>query len=239
MSVIIGSATTVLIDGVGDGYQSVNWNINRQPNRLWELGSWTPWKTQVGATVTVSVTTYAGVLTSVSLPAVTSCVDSSATKNVLINASTCGNSTTKTINYAGMYLTSYSYSKGDPIGFGTESWSFQKWIDSGVGGNSFITVPVPTLVVRGQTEGSRVGDVGNGSTDLGLRFIADPGPAPATNYHIVIGEQGSVSAGFPGLGNADTTQLGLVDLVGGGKLEAGGEIGQSSASVPHTPLYLG
>jgi hypothetical protein len=238
MSVIIGSVTTVLIDGVSDGYQSVNWNISRQPTRLWELGSWTPWKTQVGATVTVSLTTYAGALSAVLLPAVTSCVDSTIKKNVLINASTCGAGTTKTINYAGMYLTSYSYSKGDPTGFGTESWSFQKWIDSGVSGD-FITIPLPTLVLRGQTEGSRFGDVGNGSTDLGVRFIDDPGPAPATNYHIVIGDQGSVSAGFPGLGNANITQLGLVDRIGGGKLQAGGEIGQSNATIPHTPIYLG
>ena len=238
MSVIIGSVTTVLVDGISDGFQSVNWNINRQPTRLWELGSWTPWRTQVAATVTVSLTTYAGALSAVLLPEVTSCVDSTAKKDILINASTCGTGATKTVNHTGMYIMSYSYSKGDPTGFATESWSFQKWIDAGVS-NEFITMPLPTLVLRGQTEGSRWGDVGNGSTDLGVRFINDPGPAPATNDHIVVGEQGSVSAGFPGLGQANTTQLGLVDRVGGGKLEAGGEIGDSSASIPHTPIYLG
>lgn len=238
MSVIIGSVTTVLVGGVSDGFQSVNWNINRQPTRLWELGSWTPWRTQVAATVTVSVTTYAHVLSPVSLPEVTSCVDSTAKKDILINASTCGTGATKTINETGMYVMSYSYSKGDPTGFATESWSFQKWVDAGVS-NEFITLPLPTLVLRGQTEGSRWGDVGDGRYDLGVRFIDDPGAAPATNDHIVVGEQGSVSAGFPGLGQANTTQLGLVNYIGDGKLEDGGKIGDSSANIPHTPIYLG
>ncbi len=233
MSVIIGSVTTVLVDGVSDGYQSVNWNINRQPTRLWELGSWTPWKTQIVTTVTVSITTYAGTLPAVELPEVTSCADSAAKKGILINAAACATSAAVRVEHTGMYLTSYSYSKGDPTGFATESWSFQKWIDPGVLGSEFISVGPPTLVLRGQTEGSRSGNIGNGTTDLGVTFIS-----PESD-HVITGEQGSVSAGFPGLGNADTVTLGLVSSVGGGKLEDSGATGQSSATIPHTPLYLG
>jgi hypothetical protein len=51
--------------------------------------------------------------------------------------------------------------------------------------------------------------------------------------------QGSVSAGFPGIGNASDTIYGLVTQVGGGSLEDSGKTGESNASVPHNPLYLG
>jgi hypothetical protein len=135
-----------------------------------------------------------------------------------------------------MFLTSYSYSKGDPIGFGTESWSFQKWIESGVAGQSFVQIPEPTYVLQGRAEGSRTGDVGNETTDLGVRFIGEGGGGSLTYAeHVVTGQQGSVSAGFPGIGNADDIELGLVNRVGGGLLESGGDTGQSSANIPHTP----
>jgi hypothetical protein len=233
MAVIIGGLTTVLVDAVGDGFQSVSWNINRQPNRLWELGSWTPWKTQVGATLSISITSYAGALAAMDLIPSTDCEKSTARKTIIINAQTCDGSPV-VINEDYMYINSYSYSKGDPIGFGTESWSFQKWLESGVVGADFIQIPEPTYVLQGRAEGSRQGDIGNGNTDLGVQFLDEPG-----TWHVVEGQQGSVSAGFPGVGNADTIKLGLVDRIGGGKLEDGGKTGQSSATIPHSPLYIG
>lgn len=243
MAIILGGMTTVAVTMGGvtrtDGFQSVNWNIDRQPNRLWQLGSWTPWRTQVGATVSVSLTSYAEALPVLNLTPATSCQTSLAVARIVINAQTCEAPPVVTIDYASMFLNSYSYSKGDPIGFGTESWSFQRWIESGVAGQGYITIPEPTYVLQGRSEGNRSGNVGNGSTDLGIRFLADPGPAPATNYHVVVGYQGSVSAGFPGEGEANYTQIGLVDRVGGGLLQSGGRTGQSSATIPHQPLYLG
>lgn len=238
MAIILGGMTQVMIGTTTDGFQSVSWNIDRQPNRLWQLGSWDPWRTQVGATISVSVTAYAGAIAAITLSPSTSCADSTAIKRVRIIAQTC-DAAPVTIDYTSMFLNSYSYAKGDAIGFGTESWSFQRWIESGVAGSSFIQIPAPTYVLQGRAEGSRSGNVGNGSTDLGIHFLADPGPAPATNYHIVVGNQGSVSAGFPGVGEANYIQLGLVDRVGGGLLESGGKTGQSNATIPHQPLYLG
>ena len=236
MAVILGSVTTVNIGGVDSGFQSVNWNINRQPTRLWQLGAWTPWKTQVGKTITVSVTTYAEVLGTVDLVRATSCTDSTATKNIIITPASCGGEVSQ-ISETGMYINSYSYSKGDAVGFGTESWSFQKWVESDVGGD-FIEIPAPSFVLQGISEGNRTGDVGNGTWDLGIRFDGEDGSGTiGYSDHVVTGEQGSVSAGFPGLGNADTTEIGLVNRIGGGLLEAGGEIGQSSANIPHQPLY--
>ncbi len=232
MSIIIGSITTVTVGGINTGFQSVNWSVTRQPNRLWQLGSWTPYKTQVTATVTVSVTTYAGVLPAVTLTPNTSCANSTATKTVSIQSDVCGPTAAISLTYSDMYLTSYSYSKGDPTGFATESWNFQKWIDPGVSGD-FLSVPVPTFVLQGRSDGNRSGDVGNGAEDLGITFLSPE------SSHVVSGDAGSVSAGFPGLGSANTTELGLVTKVGDGLLEAAGETGQGSANVPHQPIYLG
>jgi hypothetical protein len=249
MSVILGSLTRVQVYGPGGtyrdtGFQSVSWNIDRQPNRLWQLGSWNPWKTQVGATVSISITAYAEAMYPFDpLTPATACTDSTAVRRIAILADACAGGQQVNLNYDHMYLNSYSYSKGDPTGFATESWSFQKWINPNISDptNSFIIIPVPTLVLQGRSEGSRSGDVGNGTTDLGIRFVGEPGSPGGYPYaaHVVSGDQGNVSAGFPGQGEATTTYMGLVDKAGGGKLEAGGKIGQSSVTIPHSPLYLG
>lgn len=226
MTVIIGSLTDVTIGGVGDGFQSVQWALQVQTNRLWQLNSFLPYKTQVTTTKTVSVTTYASVLPAQALPDVTTCADSDISADITIDIDICpGQTAAPSFSELGMYIMSYSYSKGDPNLFGSESWSFQKWVDSGVVGDEFINTVAPSLVLRGQSEGSRSGDVAN----TGVGFKAEGQ---------VAGTQGSVSAGFPGLGNADETTYGLVNSVGGGTLEEAGTIGQSNASIPHTPLYL-
>lgn len=236
MSIILGSMTQVSVDGYIDGYQSINWSIDRQPNRLWQLGNWTPYKTQVSATISISLTAYAGRLIPVTLSPATSCANSTATKRIIFSASACGAGESVSMDEI-MYINSYSYGKEDPTGFGTESWSFQKWVNPSDYGTlpsqSFILIGVPTYVLQGISEGSRSGDVGNGTTDLGIRFLSPE------NTHVVTGQQGSVSAGSPGLGNADEISLGIVDRIGGALLEAGGRTGRSNATVPHTPLYLG
>lgn len=225
MSVIIGSLTTVNIGGT-DGFQSVNWATQVSPTRLWELGSWDPYKTQVTKTLTVSVTTYAGTINDMTLSPSTSCANSSAKKDVSISVNSCGAGGAVSFSESDMFLMSYSYSKGDPMAFGTESWSFQKWVDADASGDEFLNVSAPTYVIQGKSEGSRSGN----ATNLGVIFESEGQ---------ITGQQGSVSAGFPGIGNASDTVYGLVTKVGGGSLEDSGKIGESSASVPHSPLYLG
>lgn len=230
MSIILGSMTQVAVDGYTNGYQSISWNIDNQPNRLWQLGSWLPYRTQVTSVVSLNLTTYAGVLMPINLSPSASCADSTATKRIMLNVSACGPGESVAFDYT-MYATSYSYAKEDPVGFGTESWSFQKWVDfSGQSSENFIYVGEPTYVLQGISEGSRSGDVGNGTSDMGVVF---------NNTTVVSSQQGSVSAGFPGLGNADTTELGIVIRIGGALLQAGGKTGRSNATVPHNPLYLG
>jgi len=225
MAVVIGSMTTVNIGGT-DGFQSVNWATQVSPNRLWELGSWDPYKTQVTKTLTVNVTTYAGTISAMTLSPSTDCTDSSAKQEVSISVAACGaGGVTVDFSESDMFLMSYSYSKGDPTAFGTESWSFQKWVDADASGDEFLNISAPTCVIQGKSEGSRSGN----ATNLGVDF-------QLTGQ--VTGQQGNVSAGFPGIGSASDTIYGLVTKVGGGSLEDSGKIGESSASIPHSPLYL-
>jgi hypothetical protein len=229
MGVIIGGMTTVIIDS-SSGFQSINWATQVQPTRLWQLGSWNPYRTQVSKMLTVNVTTYAGSIGQVSLLPSVDCIDSTAQKDVYIGVASCGPTAAITLDWDEMFLMSYSYSKGDPIGLGMESWSFQKWVDADATGAEFLNIAAATAVIQGRTEGTRTGNVGNGTTDLGVHFFPDGQ---------VTGSQGSVTAGFPGIGNADDITYGLIDIVGGGMLEDTGGVGQSNASVPHQPLYLG
>lgn len=240
MSVILGTMTTISVDGYSDGFQSISWNIDVQPTRLWQLGQWTPYATQLSATVSVSLSTYAGVLSFISLQPSTSCADSNASKRIVFSAQACDPAAAVSFDKI-LFINSYSYAKEDPVGFATESWSFQGWLTPSdpelaavsplftPGGGGFLLSDAPTYVLQGISEGSRSGDVGNGTTDLGVDFLANT---------VVEGKQGSVSAGSPGVGNADVTSLGVVTRIGGGLLQAAGQMGRSSASIPHQPLYV-
>ena len=224
MAVIIGSATQIIIDGETDGFQSAQWAIQVQTNRLWHVGHWSSYATQVIKTLTVNVTTYAGALSEVTLTPSTDCTDSTARKNIYINPASCSIQV-DIFDEPDMFITSYSYSKGDPNTFGTESWSFQKWVDSEVTGTDIINTIAPTAVIQGITEGNYTADAG---LDIGLVLDTE---------QRVTGFQGDVSAGFPGIGQANITTYGIVTKIGGGDLENAGKIGNSSASIPHQPIY--
>jgi hypothetical protein len=83
-------------------------------------------------------------------------------------------------------------------------------------------------VLLGISEGQYGGDL----TLAQMGATADPPDAS--------GYAGSVSAGFPGLGQADNTYYAIFNRVGVagaiGKLD--GYIGNASTSVPHTPLWI-
>ena len=226
MAVIIGGMTTVSIGGTSTGFQSVNWATQVQRESLWQLGSWSQYKTKVTKTLSVNVTTYASVLGTKSLTPNSDCTNSIARHDISISAAACGTGGAVSFSEAGMFIMSYSYSKGDPTAFGTESWSFQKWVDAGSLGADYIEVGAPTAVIQGTAEGSKSGD----ATNLGVVMSADGR---------VTGSQGSVSAGFPGVGAADDTIYGIITQIGGGTLEESGKIGQSNCTIPHSPLYLG
>lgn len=229
MAVILGGSTQVAIGGQVDGFQSVQWSIQVQNNRLWQIGpyngGWNPYKTQVQKTLTVNVSAYAGAITAVSLGPSSDCTDSDASKSIQIVPAACGASI-GSFNETGMFIMSYSYSKGDPNAFGTESWSFQKWVASEVGETDIIDTAAPSAVIQGITEGNYTADDG---LNVGIVF---------TGAQEISGFQGDISAGFPGLGQANTITYGIVEQIGGGDLEGAGKVGNSSASIPHQPIYV-
>lgn len=239
MAIILGSMTTVDIDGGTDGFQSISWNTQVQNNKLWSIGQWVPWTTQVSVTETVNVTSYAGVIPALSsLAPSNSCDDSTATKVVTISPEVCAGAITG-IDGETFFVTSYSYSKSDPNSFGTESWSLQRWIasntaeyESGTPGdaNSVIGQGAPNFVLQGISEGTYSND---GMTPAQVGVAGGSLGAPST--------QGSVSAGFPGQGNVTVQEtVTQPTSVGGGVVvvPAGGGIGQSSITIPHQPLFV-
>lgn len=245
MAIIIGSATTITMEGgIRDGFQSVNWSTQVQTNRMWQVGGWHPYKTQVTKTLSCSVTTYAGVLTPVNLQVATSCADSTAAKTIVVDANACTGLPAGMEDFnpgSPMYITSYSYSKNDPTAFGTESWSFQLWVhadETGSLDSHFMPVPAPNVVVQGITEGNYT-----------MTFLTTDkvGIIPYTGVnppgYSIAGSQGQVSAGFPGLGNVDEITYCIVERIGGGVLgddvNDQGKMGTSQANVQHTPLYIG
>ena len=187
MTVIIGSLTDVTVGAYSTGFQSINWALNVQTNRLWQLNSFLPYKTQVTATKTVSFNVYAEVFAAVNLEDVADCADSDKAFSVSIVSGLCpGQTAVDDFIQDDMYIMSYSYNKADANAFGSESWSLQRWVESDAVGTDIINTGAPSLVLRGQSEGSRGGTAAN----LGVGF------KPAGQ---VTGSQGSVSAGFPGI----------------------------------------
>ena len=236
MAIIIGAGTSVAITNgatATEGIQSVSWQIQVQTNRLWSIGQWTPYKSQINKTLSVSITTYAGVLGTLDLGPSTGCLDSDASMLVVIDPATCaGAGVVDGINDT-LFVTSYNYSKGSPTDFASESWSFQKWVDAAPDGfvanpatDSILYTGAPDYTIQGISEGNWSGDVSNVGIVLDLDGQVE-------------GQQGNVSAGFPGIGNADTITYGIVTQVGGGTIFESGKLGNSSASIPHQPLYVG
>lgn len=246
MGVIIGSATRVFVGGATvqtDGIQSASWTVDMGPNRLWQLGTWKPYRTQLQKTLSCQLTTYAGVLDRVNLSVANDCTDSTAVKEITIIANACSNvpASISTFNPGDMYITSYSYSKGDATGFATESWNFQKWValtdEELVDPDHYIGIPAPSVVIQGITEGNYSGDFDD-PTKMGVRPYQSVNPVG----YGVTGVTGNVSAGFPGIGDLNETVYCMIDRVGGGVLgddaDDIGKTGNSQANIQHTPLYI-
>lgn len=213
MAVIIGSATTV----VGfDGVVSVNWNLSPNVQRLWQLGSFTPYDTIKNVTQTLSVVIYGGsTAPEIVIAHATACEDSSVTFDCTINPAACG-ATSVEAPTGKFYMTGYNYSKGSAQAPGQCTYNGQQWVSD----------PIPDLVLCGGAEGTK-------STDHDISGVVFAGMPDATGF------QGSVSAGFPGIGNANETAYGIVSVVG--RNPSGidnGKTATASVTVKHQPLWL-
>jgi hypothetical protein len=215
MAIIIGFGT--LVGGIFSGAcaTNVSWGYNPNLQRLYCLGSMTPWMTIEKPTETINVTVYQEGVAAQSVAASTSCTDITAV-NASVSPSFCG------VGVEGVsgdwYIVSYSYNKGDPNIPGQETWGLQRWVE----GSDPVTSSAPDYVIRNAAEGQSTRNPGG---PTGVTFIGD----------IVSGYQGSVAANS--VGQADIVYYGMVTSVGGANL-GGGEIANSSVSVPHTPLWV-
>jgi len=213
MAVIIGSATSVT--GF-DGVVSINWNMSPNIQRLWEIGSFVPYDTISNFTQTLSVVVYGGGGPSIGIVGATACVDSEATFDCTVAPAACGSSVDGPSGK--FYLTGYTYNKGSAQGAGQCTYNGQQWIATP-------TSPAPNYVLCGGAEGTA-------SVDYDIHGVV----FSSTDAE---GLQGSVSAGFPGIGNANTTKYGIVSQVGVSPSAIdNGKIANANVTVKHQPLWL-
>ncbi len=226
MVVIIGAGTTVNSSVINAGITSVSFSLSPNIERLFQLGSFTPFDTNITTTESISLSNHGGGSSTVSLTPSISCTDSTATMDVTIVTAPCQGSAT-TINRTGtdaLFITSYSYSK-DFQGFGSESWSLQgKPIIVGFTGNvSFI---------QGFSEGNHLTGADIVSNDGIVLTGSISGANDATSQNI------QVSAGSPGLGQDDIQEFGKITQIGGGIGKEDGKRGNASANVPHQLVFF-
>ena len=210
MAVIIGAATS--ITGF-EGVVSVNWNMSPNVRRLWEIGSYDPYDSILNVTNTINVTCYGGGGPTIVIPRATSCEDSKASFECTVIPASCDSAVVGPTGT--FYLTSYSFNKSDVTGPGQTSYAGTQWVSE----------PLPNYVLCGGAEGTA-----GGNTSHGVIFSV----IDAT------GIQGSVSAGFPGLGTSNEIQYGVVSSVGNSPASLDhGKTGNASVNVKHQPLWLG
>ncbi len=216
MSVIIGAGTTVTFEGA-QCVISANWGYNPNVQRLYCIGSWTPYAQYDKPTQTLSLSIYSGSGGPLyNTTPTNSCTDAN-TVNASVSPASCGDGVD---DISGdWFVTSYGFSKDDPSLPGQETWGMQQWVEGQYG-----NTPGPTYVIRGISEGQ--GTKGTNDADPGILFTGDTAESQA----------GNVSAGA--IGRNDVLTLGTVTQVGGSESPAGGKTGQGSVSMPYTPLWI-
>jgi len=227
MVVIIGAGTTVTSNVISGGFVSVSFSLSPQVTRLFQLGSFNAYDTQIQTQESVSLTNYGGASTPVTLQQSVSCDDSTAKMDVTITPAPCQGAATPIVRTGSdaLFITSFSYSK-DFQTFGQESWSMQgKPIVEGFTGN--------TSFIQGFSEGNRLEGADIVSND-GIVLTGSDGVSAFDAQ----GRNLQVSAGSPGLGNDDTQTFGKVTQIGGGVGQEDGKRGTAQANVPHTLVFF-
>jgi hypothetical protein len=229
MVVIIGAGTIVTSDKISSGFVSVSFNLAPQVERLFQLGSFNAFDTNITTQESASITSYGGASTPVALAPSTSCDDSTAKMDITITPAPCTGSADPIIRTGSnaLFITGFSYSK-DYQGFGQESWSLTgKPIIEGFTGS--------IAYIQGFAEGNRITGSDIVSND-GLVLVDSEtgtiGQVDATGRNL------SVSAGSPGLGNDDEQDFGRATQIGGGVGKEDGKRGTSSASIPHQLVFF-
>lgn len=221
MGVVIGFGTTVGLDFSGACATSVNWGYNPNAQRLYCLGTTTPFLTIQKPTQTLTISFYGDEgdgpssydTTPTQIEAGSSCVSANQL-SASVSPGICGTSV-EGVSASDWFVTSYSYDKSDANVPGIETWSLQRWPSEGT------EIVAPDIVIRTNAEGQ--------ATDEGITGVTF-----ATGTTTVEGTTGSVSAG--GVGRADVMYYNTVISVGG-SAGSTGDIHQGSASISYQPLY--
>jgi len=214
MAVVIGAGTSVSFS-LGGCVISANWGYNPNVQRLYCLGSWEPSFQYDKPTQTLSLSIYSGTGNSSHSVAPTTDCQNANTVNASVSFLPCGGQTLGTIS-GDWFVNSYGFSKDDANLPGQETWGMQQW-KVGIYGTT-----LPTYVIRGISEGQ---GTTSPDADGGLLFTGVT----------IQSESGNVSAG--GIGRNDILTIGTVSDVGGTGSQVG-LIGQGSASMPYTPLWI-
>lgn len=189
-----------------------SWNLNPQTERFYCLdGKFTPVEdlTIHKANITLDVTVYSPG-PSVDISPSKDCDTQDDVCDINVSSNLVGCGAAADVDIPDrMMVTSYSYSKEDGVMPGEESWSLQRF----VGDN------VPSHVIRGISEGTA-------TEDAGIEFRTEE----------FTSSTGNVSA--ESVGRANTVTGGTIERVGGGS-SAAGVVGEGSADIPYTPLWLG
>jgi len=206
---------------------SVSFSLSPSVERLFQLGSFVAFDTQIQTQESVSLSNFGGASTPLVLTQNTTCDDSTAKMDVTIVPAPCTGSTTPIVRTGAnaLFVTSYSYSK-DFQGFGQESWSLQgKPNIPGFTGN--------LAFIQGFSEGNRL---------IGPDIVSNDGivltGSDGVSAFDAQGRNISVSAGSPSLGQDDTQEFGRVTQVGGAVGQEDGKRGNSSASIPHQLIFF-
>jgi hypothetical protein len=215
MSIVIGAGTTVSFYGAC--VVSANWGYNPNTQRLYCIGDWSPSYSYDKPTETLSLVIYSGTGGPVYTTSPTESCTNANQVSASVNPAACG---APVASLSGdWWVNSYGYGKDDPLLPGQETWGMTRWV-VGAYGNT----PIPTYVLRSITEGQATKD--SADADPGITFTGVT----------VESESGSVSAA--GIGRADSLTMGVVVQVGGSESPAAGKVGQGSASIPYTPLWI-
>ena len=228
MAVIIGFGTTISTSLFPDGgIVSINFGLNADVNRLWELGSFAPYDTLSTEHRVMSISAYGkdssdqGGSNPVTLTPSTSCADT-GTISITVTPAFCGDAIAPFQD--DFYVTGYSYSKDEVHGYGTESWTLRsRTIMPDYTGN--------IVMLRGISTGQIM--TGQGVLEpYQMGVVIDESASKNALGQWIEAESGSVTAGFPGIGNYDITREVVFTQVGGSYSKADGYRGNVNVTIP-------
>ncbi|MCK5016495.1 MAG: hypothetical protein KAS32_05415 [Candidatus Peribacteraceae bacterium] len=234
-AVLIGQGTYVSIPSIfpDGGFVSINFGVDPQMQRLYELGNFQPYDTYTQRQRSFSLTAYGkrenGTGGSTQLNVEPSVTCASPTPIVIdVTPASCGYTI---VPFSGDYYpSSYSYTK-ENLGWGQESWSF-------------VTEPIFDIPYAGTVlfiRGIATGQVSTGAGQLDpvdQGIVYDTAASQDSNGDFIDGESGSVAAGFPGLGQFNIQRELVVTYVGGSVGKSDGYAGAANVTIPMQTIYV-